>query len=255
MIEVVKEKSSRDSYQNLKTAVIARLSKERGNTYRNLSRSVLPLLAVALPAGGSDRSSGGGGLWESNVGFFLGTHPPPPQSSAALPTLKETNIDEDGDIGCSNSCVAADQRRSASASWTAADLPPSSRTGHRPKIGSTKSGSLDATTRLLLPRNGPQRGSSNLLLTAANSHSSRWPPRKVQSEITIDPTLLGDSVTGGGGRGTLGVQLRPVCVDFKGVSFDNRPETETMSLEDGNVIDVDASPMILPRDVSVAQNG
>ena len=50
--QVVKEKSSRDSYHNMKRAIIARLtSKDRSSytTYRTLGRSVLPLLAVAIP--------------------------------------------------------------------------------------------------------------------------------------------------------------------------------------------------------------
>lgn len=288
LIEVVKEKSSRDSYQNLKSAVIARLSKERGHAYRNLSRSVLPLLAVSLPDRSSSSSSSGPGVWESHVGFYVGgaggggvggTHP-----SSALPTLRETNVDED--IDCSAAAEDDGDQTSAgsrAASWTAGAEEGggggggtrNQRRKQKMMMSTTtkmKSGSLDATStaRCSSWRNGPFK----------NATFKRWPPRKVQSEIMIDPVLLcppGDeppvpaSLGAAPGISAAAGTQRPVCIEFKGISckaFDyspggadevspmtdeNKPETETMSLDD-DVISIGAS-QILPHDVSDVQKG
>lgn len=273
IFEVVKEKSSRDSYQNLKSAVIARLSKERGHAYRNLSRSVLPLLAVSLPDRSFSSSSSGPGVWESHVGFY-GPHPP-----SALPTLRETNVD-DVDFSTAAAASADDDRASAGSragSWTAGAETGGVHGGGGHWAGpraqqrqQKKAGSLDATTTARCSssswRNGPFKGST-----------VRWPPpRKVQSEIMIDPVLLCPAADGGppaphgAAAGASGAQ-RPVRIDFKGISCeafeyspvagdevsptteDNKPETETMSIDD-DVISVDAT-QTLPRDVSDAQNG
>lgn len=241
--QVVQEKSSRDSYQNLKSAVIARLSKERGHTYRNLSRSVLPLLAVALPGPGSggtaaapETRQGPGGVWESNVSFYVGSHPP------ALPTLRESNIDDEQDTD-DPSDADTEQRESYRV---------------RRKMTGKKSGSLDTATRIY-----HYERRSRL--------ATRGQLRKGQSEVTIDPALLCDSRASGLRTDDPGTHFnRPDCIDLSGVTSaafkytpidmvdfspltDNK-DTETISLDDDVIMSINASP-ILPRDVTKSQNG
>ncbi len=47
--QIVKEKSSRDSYKHLKKSIMMKLSMERKHTYKNLSHAMLPVIAVGLP--------------------------------------------------------------------------------------------------------------------------------------------------------------------------------------------------------------
>ncbi|KAK2159639.1 hypothetical protein LSH36_149g03000 [Paralvinella palmiformis] len=49
--QVVREKSSRDSYKNLKRSIMAKLNMNTRNpTYKTLSHTILPMIAVGLPA-------------------------------------------------------------------------------------------------------------------------------------------------------------------------------------------------------------
>ena len=49
--QIVKEKSSRDSYKSLKTSIMAKLNMPHRNpTYKTLSHAILPMIAVGLPA-------------------------------------------------------------------------------------------------------------------------------------------------------------------------------------------------------------
>lgn len=201
---------------------------------------MLPLLAVALPGTGGggtapETRQGPNGVWESNVSFYLGSHPP------ALPTLRESNIDDEQDTD-DQSDVDTDQRES-----------------YRIRRKMTKkSGSLDTGTRVY---NYERR--SRL--------AARGQLRKGQSEVTIDPALLCDSRASGLRTDAAGTTFnRPDCIALSGVTCDafeytpvdivdispltDNKDTETISLDDDVIMSMNASP-ILPRDVTKSQNG
>ncbi len=55
--QIVKERHARDSYRNLKRAIVKKINWEKQQkkpTYHNLQRSIVPLIAIGIPGGGPE---------------------------------------------------------------------------------------------------------------------------------------------------------------------------------------------------------